>query len=467
MKKCKLVFAAILIFILSAQPVFAAEVSKPVAISPETENSDGETLKETTSLSENVLETESDRYYFQGAVEFNNIWNERLTDINGNPVSLVGEANMVKIILAGYPLDNSQTIDSIRYLESQFGSNPRVSIIVVDADGNSLSSLKGASAHNFSKTVITSTGNDDFWSYMSAVLAASGCPSGAGIIIPPVYVVDSNNHIRYISSGYYSDQLAPLANYVKGMDEVTGINEVRAFVNRLYAYALGRTADEAGLNDWTNKLMNKERTGTEVAVGFFFSDEMNNRNLSNEEFVELLYKVMMNRSSDAEGKAYWLDLLNNGVSRRGVFNGFAGSTEFSNICNYYGINRGTATATEGRDKNYGATLFVSRLYTQALGRDYDVAGLNDWCNRIVNGTWSVTDVSTTGFFHSKEFENKNLSNEEYVKVLYRTFLGREYDQAGLDDWVGQLNSGAKSRDDVLRGFSYSREFSNIMKQYGL
>ncbi len=251
------------------------------------------------------------------------------------------------------------------------------------------------------------------------------------------------------------------------MDEVNKRTGVDGFVYRLYAYALNREPDEGGLNDWKNKLTARERTGTEVAVGFFFSDEMKLRNLNDDDFVELLYKVMMNRGSDPDGKAYWTNMLANGVSRKGVFNGFAGSAEFNNICNSYGINRGTPVAIEGRDKNYGATLFVARLYTQALGRSYDVDGLNDWCNRIVNRTWSVTDVSTTGFFHSREFLNKNLSNVEYVKVLYRTFLGREYDAAGLADWTGQLNSGAKSRDEVLRGFSNSVEFANIMREYGL
>lgn len=251
------------------------------------------------------------------------------------------------------------------------------------------------------------------------------------------------------------------------MDEVNKRTGVDGFVYRLYAYALNREPDEGGLNDWKNKLTARERTGTEVAVGFFFSDEMKLRNLNDGDFVELLYKVMMNRDSDPDGKAYWLNMLDNGVSRMGVFNGFAGSAEFKNICSLYGIDRGTPAASEGRDKNYGATLFVARLYTQALGRGYDVDGLNDWCNRIVSRTWSVTDVSTTGFFHSQEFLNKNLSNEEYVKVLYRTFLGREYDAAGLADWTGQLNSGVKNRDQVLRGFSDSVEFADIMRQYGL
>ncbi|WP_177201676.1 DUF4214 domain-containing protein [Butyrivibrio proteoclasticus] len=45
--------------------------------------------------------------------------------------------------------------------------------------------------------------------------------------------------------------------------------------------------------------------------------------------------------------------------------------------------------------------------------------------------------------------------------------GREYDDAGLEDWVGQLDRGEKTRDGVISGFAKSAEFSNIMAQSGL
>ncbi len=155
------------------------------------------------------------------------------------------------------------------------------------------------------------------------------------------------------------------------------------------------------------------------------------------------------------------------MSVNAIFAGFVGSEEFANLCASYGIQPGTFGLTEERDKNAGVTKFVSRLYTQALGRSYDVAGLNDWCGKI-NANPSranILDVSTNGFFNSQEFTNKNLDNTEFVKALYRTFLGREYDDAGLADWVGQLDRGENTRDGVINGFANSQEFSNIMAQY--
>ncbi|MDD6267125.1 MAG: DUF4214 domain-containing protein, partial [Clostridium sp.] len=70
------------------------------------------------------------------------------------------------------------------------------------------------------------------------------------------------------------------------------------------------------------------------------------------------------------------------------------------------------------------------------------------------------------FFFAPEFTNKKLNNTEYVKVLYRTFMGREYDQGGLNYWVGRLNKG-ESRKVILESFAGCQEFKNIVKSFGL
>ena len=176
----------------------------------------------------------------------------------------------------------------------------------------------------------------------------------------------------------------------------------------------------------------------------------------------------MGRSSDPAGKSSWVNALENGKSRKAVISGFTGSQEFAQLCAYYGINRGSYQSDEPRDKNDGITGFVCRLYTKMLGRTYDPDGLNTWCGKILSNPTkeNVLNVALDGFMHSREFLDKNLSDIEFVKVLYRTFLGREYDAAGLADWTGRLASGV-SRDQVAAGFAYSQEFAQIMASYGL
>lgn len=293
-----------------------------------------------------------------------------------------------------------------------------------------------------------------------------------------VTVVDFNTAFGMTAenyTAYYIDHVHPDNALQMGAGEYLyrfmqtygdGREQIEDFVERLYECCLNRTGDADGMEYWQGMLMGNHRTGAGVAYGFVFSQEMENRGLNDEEFVDLLYRVMMGRDSDAQGKADWLYRMENGLGREGVFKGFVDSVEFANLCNSYGIIKGTIEPGEMRDRNPGLTAFVSRLYTKALGRKYETAGLNDWCGRILGGAWSVDDVATTGFFNSREFYNRNLSDSEYVKVLYRTFFDREYDQDGYDYWMEKL-AGGTGRNEVLKGFSGSREFANLKKSYGL
>lgn len=243
------------------------------------------------------------------------------------------------------------------------------------------------------------------------------------------------------------------------------VDQINSFVTRLYEKVLGRQPEEGGKAYWASELLNRRKSGASVGYGFVFSEEYENKKTSNEDFVEMLYVVFMDRSSDAAGKAFWLDCLNQGLSREYVFQGFAHSQEYTNICNSYGIERGTVTLSQPRDLNPNLTKFVNRIYEKAMGRNGEEDGLNYWCNTIQTG--AKTPISVAEYFiTSEEFRNKNLSNEEYIKVLYRTFMGREYDQSGLNYWLGELNRGC-SREDVLHRFANCQEFRIIMSEFGI
>lgn len=115
---------------------------------------------------------------------------------------------------------------------------------------------------------------------------------------------------------------------------------ITAFVSRLYKLCLGREVDAGGLDSWAESLLSGAE-GAKVAYGFFFSDEMANRNLGNKEFVQVLYRVLMNREGDAGGINSWLQAMNEGATALDVFGGFVYSPEFTQLCADYGIVRGT------------------------------------------------------------------------------------------------------------------------------
>jgi hypothetical protein len=125
---------------------------------------------------------------------------------------------------------------------------------------------------------------------------------------------------------------------LSGTVRVSDGSLIRNFASRLYSVALSRTPDQAGLDYWTNRLANREITGTEAAYGFFFSAEFQNANLTNEQYIQRLYQTFLGRDPEPAGYNYWLTRMADGATRREVFYGFSGSAEFAGLCAYAGIN---------------------------------------------------------------------------------------------------------------------------------
>jgi len=116
--------------------------------------------------------------------------------------------------------------------------------------------------------------------------------------------------------------------------------KVTEFVNRMYKLCIGRAGDAEGLNYWAKGLLNKSLTGASVANNFMNSKEFINKNLSNSAYLDVMYKAMFGRKSDASGKNYWLTQMSKGTSRKQILASFVNSAEYSKICASYGV-RGT------------------------------------------------------------------------------------------------------------------------------
>lgn len=242
-------------------------------------------------------------------------------------------------------------------------------------------------------------------------------------------------------------------------------NTAKSFVYRLYKLVLGREPDTKGLNEWTNYLTSGQKTGVEVADGFIYSKELTARKLSDSAYVEMLYKTFLNRSSDSSGKKCWMTRLEKGMSRAFVYRGFANSTEFQGLCKQYGIRSGEVVLTAPKDQNEGVTMFIYRCYQKFLNRKPDDAGLNDWCNRLLSGQVNAKEAAY-GFVMSNEFQNKNMSNTNYIKTIYLGLFDRTADSTGLSEWVGKLEAG-NTRESVFYGFADSQEFRKLAKSFGL
>lgn len=241
-------------------------------------------------------------------------------------------------------------------------------------------------------------------------------------------------------------------------------SSIAGFVDRLYEIALGREADEQGKENWINALVDDkvDTDAARVAWGFIGSTEYSQKNRSNEDYLEDLYKIFWDRDSDVGGEQSWLNVMDTGISRKYIANKFAKSAEFSQICQQYGVERGNIPLTELRDLHQQVAVMVTAHYRSCLGRSPSAKEINGWISEVVDGYESVL---VYGVFHFGEFISRNISYTEFVEALYHALLMRNPDD-GCQGWVEKLEQGV-SRDSVIEGFLESGEFQDICESAGI
>ncbi|MBQ8614387.1 MAG: leucine-rich repeat protein [Ruminiclostridium sp.] len=240
--------------------------------------------------------------------------------------------------------------------------------------------------------------------------------------------------------------------------------KVPNFVERLYTKLLGRSADSNGKAKWVEKLISGS-TAADVAKGFVLGAELKQQKINNRTFVRRMYETMLNRTPSSAEITNWASYLDAGCTYAFVFNGFVTAPEFSKLCASYGIKTGTYKVTENRDVNGKLTKFISRLYTKALNRTYDVSGLNHHTGNYISGKYTLDKIAS-GFIFSSEFEKRNLSDADFVECMYNTFFDRASDASGKTKWLQKMANGM-TREEVFNGFVISPEYKALVKSFGL
>jgi len=99
-------------------------------------------------------------------------------------------------------------------------------------------------------------------------------------------------------------------------------------------------------------------------------------------------------------------------------------------------------------------------YCLILGRDADGGGVQSWSSELSGG--HPVRSMLLGMMQSEEFRSSHKINEitdpEYVTLVYRLLLNRDPDGQGLADYAKALERGALSRSDVARAIIGSPEF---------
>lgn len=239
---------------------------------------------------------------------------------------------------------------------------------------------------------------------------------------------------------------------------------IDAFITNLYDCVLSRQPDEKGRKGWVSALKSRDTTAAQVVSGIVLSPEYMDRSTGNEEYIATLYRALLNRDPEDSDVETWTSILENGCTKKAVLAGLLNSNEFGNFCYMLDIQQGEYFSDEISDQNPRISAFVARFYKICLGRDYEQSGLNDWVEGLLNKRLSGSSVAR-GFFKSDEFTKRNLDDEQFLIVAYRTLLNREPDEGGMNTWLSDLKN--TNRIDVISGFTLSSEFAALCEWYGI
>lgn len=169
------------------------------------------------------------------------------------------------------------------------------------------------------------------------------------------------------------------------------------------------------------------------------------------EFVEMLYRALFNRATDAAGSSFWQSQVAE-ASRDAVLTSFVYSAEFAEF----------ARNVLGTRTSRAEVSFVASLYRAVLARIPDAGGLAFHGSALRSaqcsgGVHARLASMASDFFGSAEYAARGRSNAQFVDDLYAGVLRRAPDLEGRRFWISRLDGGL-SRDGLLALFMDSAEF---------
>ena len=172
-------------------------------------------------------------------------------------------------------------------------------------------------------SITTYSGNSYDYTFLNLGSAGYGIKPDTG---------GTTDSLSGITTLKFDNKSLDIENDIKAtFDQVTGLNTDSGEMFRLYNAAFARFPDSDGLEYWIDQFSSGRNTRRVVAQSFLGSAEFTEKygsNVSDETYVNNLYKNVLGRDADTEGLNYWVGNLSSGLETRyEALLGFAESAE--------------------------------------------------------------------------------------------------------------------------------------------
>ena len=242
---------------------------------------------------------------------------------------------------------------------------------------------------------------------------------------------------------------------------LTGTAE-KSLATHFYRSILRREPDNEGKAYWNGEAERMVAAGADVneawyslAALFFSSAEYRAQASTTRAYVTDLFRTFLAREPDVAGLLYWIGQIDSGMPREVARVAMMFSPEFKELSNrIYGAQKVRAESN-----------VVMDFYRGLLNRLPDGAGYTSWVQRFraaqckgAAAVESEVEAISSAFMSGSEYAARNRGNAQFVADLYDAFMRRGGDLGGVQFWIGQLDTGARTREQVRREFMASPEF---------
>jgi len=191
------------------------------------------------------------------------------------------------------------------------------------------------------------------------------------------------------------------------------------------------------------------------------------KDLSNQQYLSVLYLAFFNREPDSSGFVAWLQSLENGIERITILDQFLRSSEFKSVCNKYAIKcySDSPISIKGEKGDKGDTgLTGEKGNTGLIGARGNIGltgargntGLTGPAGSIPSGDMNINgslDVNGSLDINDGELSIRNSSGNRFLNIYSN----------GSDTIINNPTSGGSFRisDDIILRFSNNATWKTL------
>ena len=225
---------------------------------------------------------------------------------------------------------------------------------------------------------------------------------------------------------------------VKANDEIDK-DKATGFINDIYKIAnITITNDEKDKK--VNNVINSKLSGSAIIKSIVESEEFKNLGLTDEEYVKTIGKICLDEDLSSDEVNKYAEQLISGTNRNELLKTFINNNKFVTKCNKFGLEKGEYTASKIVSTSKLAEEYVKNAYEELINKNSD--NLGNIKQEVASGKTTVTKMLQT-FIESNAFKNRNLSNEDYVKSLFKASLNREPSSEEKEKYTKELETASK------------------------